>query len=302
MWRGWIDVARLEGFGCLEFDEYRAYVEDTILKQQIDKQTCNNTSNNHQQSPLSHLNNHLALGAVHSAANSLPPVGLNTSCLGPPPPSGVLGGPPQPAPPPPVSLADSAAHYGNAAIAAAAAAAFHQALSVGGPPPPQALHRLGVGPTSAVAVAAAAAATAANGQPPPPPPLLPGSGQHLSYTNGTNGSSTINIPGSVINSASRGSPPNVGQHHHHLHNTANNNTTATATTTNHNHNHSSERDQNHHHRRSTKRSHEELTHIDDVDVVSDIHSQDLDFPPRRIFKSEPLTTAALHHHRATRRA
>lgn len=171
LWRGWVDLQRLEGFGCLEFDEYRAYLEEAMLKQQIDKQqACNtgSTMNHHHHSAALAAN---VAAAAHLSANPLSPFGLNPSTyLGPSP--GSVGPPPgshhpgltanqtsqqqqqqqQQAPPhPPVSLAESAAHYGNAAIAAAAAAAFHQALSVAGggigPPPTshQALHRLSAG-------------------------------------------------------------------------------------------------------------------------------------------------------------
>lgn len=45
-WRGWLDIHRLEGFGCLEFDEYQAIKEDANSRQQIvDKQqTCNSSA------------------------------------------------------------------------------------------------------------------------------------------------------------------------------------------------------------------------------------------------------------------
>ncbi|XP_013779489.2 protein big brother-like [Limulus polyphemus] len=36
-WRGWFDVERLDGVGCLEYDEERAQVEDAILREQIDR-------------------------------------------------------------------------------------------------------------------------------------------------------------------------------------------------------------------------------------------------------------------------
>ncbi|XP_076325260.1 protein big brother-like [Tachypleus tridentatus] len=36
-WRGWIDVKRLDGVGCLEYDEERAKVEDAILREQIER-------------------------------------------------------------------------------------------------------------------------------------------------------------------------------------------------------------------------------------------------------------------------
>ncbi|XP_075212741.1 core-binding factor subunit big brother [Lycorma delicatula] len=36
-WRGWIDLERLDGVGCLEFDEDKAVIEDTMLRDQIDK-------------------------------------------------------------------------------------------------------------------------------------------------------------------------------------------------------------------------------------------------------------------------
>ena len=34
-WRGWIDLKRLEGMACLEFDDETAKIEDAILKQQL---------------------------------------------------------------------------------------------------------------------------------------------------------------------------------------------------------------------------------------------------------------------------
>lgn len=35
--RGWLDLERLDGVGCLEFDERRAAHEDAILREQIDR-------------------------------------------------------------------------------------------------------------------------------------------------------------------------------------------------------------------------------------------------------------------------
>lgn len=35
--RGWIDLERLDGSGCLEYDERRAAQEDAILRDQIDR-------------------------------------------------------------------------------------------------------------------------------------------------------------------------------------------------------------------------------------------------------------------------
>ncbi|XP_003746155.1 protein big brother [Galendromus occidentalis] len=35
-WRGWIDLERLDGIGCVEFDEDRARIEDAILRDQIE--------------------------------------------------------------------------------------------------------------------------------------------------------------------------------------------------------------------------------------------------------------------------
>ena len=34
-WQGWIDLIRLDGMGCLEFDEDLAQQEDLILKKQV---------------------------------------------------------------------------------------------------------------------------------------------------------------------------------------------------------------------------------------------------------------------------
>ncbi|GFR32026.1 protein big brother [Trichonephila clavata] len=36
-WRGWLDIERLDGVGCLEFDEERAQIEDAILREQIEE-------------------------------------------------------------------------------------------------------------------------------------------------------------------------------------------------------------------------------------------------------------------------
>ena len=35
--RGWLDLERLDGVGCLEYDERRAIHEDAILREQIDR-------------------------------------------------------------------------------------------------------------------------------------------------------------------------------------------------------------------------------------------------------------------------
>lgn len=35
--RGWLDLERLDGAGCLEYDEKRAFHEDAILRDQIDR-------------------------------------------------------------------------------------------------------------------------------------------------------------------------------------------------------------------------------------------------------------------------
>ena len=36
-WRGWIDLERLDGVGCLEYDEIRAAEEDAHLRDQIER-------------------------------------------------------------------------------------------------------------------------------------------------------------------------------------------------------------------------------------------------------------------------
>lgn len=36
-WRGWIDLERLDGVGCVEYDEDRGRIEDSILKEQIEQ-------------------------------------------------------------------------------------------------------------------------------------------------------------------------------------------------------------------------------------------------------------------------
>jgi hypothetical protein len=379
LWRGWIDLQRLEGFGCLEFDEYRAYLEDAMVKQSIDKQqTCNSLANN-QTNSIGRLNHHLgaapllppqsfnpATAAAAVAAittNSMippPPLGLN--CLGaggvgpigpppPPPPAPQSAGQPSgqvnnsnPAaglvPPPPVSLAESAAHYGNAALAAAAAAAFHQALSIGGqPPPPPPSQSLGLPGTSSSSSLAGVSHL----------PLVP---QHLPYSNGSNIIPTrqrSNSPPLTSGGSHHHTSP---QHHHFLNDTqATANSTNTNATTpqsngnsstsmqhnnqtnrsperenhnhhNHHHHHNNSSSHQHHQalnansssnnnnnnnynsirRQATKRAPEELAASDEVDVVSDINVHELDLPPRRIFKSEPITTSHLSQKAAARRA
>lgn len=37
IWRGWMDLRRLDGIGCLEFDSGRAEVEDALLREQADQ-------------------------------------------------------------------------------------------------------------------------------------------------------------------------------------------------------------------------------------------------------------------------
>ncbi|XP_074644810.1 core-binding factor subunit beta-like isoform X2 [Tubulanus polymorphus] len=36
-WRGWIDLQRLDGTGCLEYDDERAQVEDSVLREQLEQ-------------------------------------------------------------------------------------------------------------------------------------------------------------------------------------------------------------------------------------------------------------------------
>ena len=36
-WRGWVDLERLEGIGCLEFDDKAAAIEDAMLRDQIER-------------------------------------------------------------------------------------------------------------------------------------------------------------------------------------------------------------------------------------------------------------------------
>lgn len=36
-WRGWLDLERLDGVGCLEYCEERAAQEDALLREQIDR-------------------------------------------------------------------------------------------------------------------------------------------------------------------------------------------------------------------------------------------------------------------------
>lgn len=36
-WRGWIDLERLDGVGCVEYNEERAAAEDALLREQIER-------------------------------------------------------------------------------------------------------------------------------------------------------------------------------------------------------------------------------------------------------------------------
>lgn len=36
-WRGWLDLERLDGVGCLEYNEERAMAEDALLREQIER-------------------------------------------------------------------------------------------------------------------------------------------------------------------------------------------------------------------------------------------------------------------------
>lgn len=36
-WRGWLDLDRLDGVGCLEYNEEHAAEEDTLLREQIER-------------------------------------------------------------------------------------------------------------------------------------------------------------------------------------------------------------------------------------------------------------------------
>ena len=306
LWRGWIDLQRLEGFGCLEFDEYRAYIEEAMAKQQIDKQSSLGACNNSlpPAPPAQSLANGVAIQTAASqashmqAAAAAAAVAASNSMLGagllpppPPPPPQSLGGvpmihpqqqqqqppPPPPPPHPPVSLAASAeAQYGNAAIAAAAAAAFHQALSVGAP--------LGhaLGPL---------------GLPPPPPPhhmqaYTPGGASlaHLApqaqqppsqLTNGASFSPTRLSPSGQCN---QNSNPSCANSNNNNNKSTNNNENSASPAQ-----HSSASKKQQQQQQATKRPPEELgqTQLDEVDVVSDM-SPDEFAPPRRIFKSDPM--------------
>lgn len=36
-WRGWMDIERLDGVGCLEYDEDRARLEDALMREQVER-------------------------------------------------------------------------------------------------------------------------------------------------------------------------------------------------------------------------------------------------------------------------
>ena len=36
-WRGWLDLERLDGVGCLEYDEERGQLEDAVLREQMER-------------------------------------------------------------------------------------------------------------------------------------------------------------------------------------------------------------------------------------------------------------------------
>ncbi|XP_033625939.1 core-binding factor subunit beta-like isoform X2 [Asterias rubens] len=39
VWRGWVDLQRLDGIGYVEYDEDKARVEDSVLRQSMDQQS-----------------------------------------------------------------------------------------------------------------------------------------------------------------------------------------------------------------------------------------------------------------------
>jgi hypothetical protein len=42
-WRGWLDLERLDGVGCLEFDEESALLEDAKLREQVHSMAASRT-------------------------------------------------------------------------------------------------------------------------------------------------------------------------------------------------------------------------------------------------------------------
>ena len=46
-WQGWIDLIRLDGMGCIEFDEVLAHQEDLILRKQIKHYNNRTVADNH---------------------------------------------------------------------------------------------------------------------------------------------------------------------------------------------------------------------------------------------------------------
>lgn len=87
MWRGWIDLERLDGVGCLEFDETRAAEEDRMLREQVELWKVRGTAEmedkqryrmapgqhhphhpHHPQAAATHLNYHHHLHAAAAAA------------------------------------------------------------------------------------------------------------------------------------------------------------------------------------------------------------------------------------------
>ncbi|XP_071440739.1 protein big brother-like isoform X2 [Hetaerina americana] len=71
-WRGWIDLERLDGVGCLEYDEEKAQIEDAMLREQLDHYNQRlrefnehrKAYRNHHQSHSGHQSNHLPEGQI----------------------------------------------------------------------------------------------------------------------------------------------------------------------------------------------------------------------------------------------
>jgi len=69
VWRGWVDLCRLDGNARLEFDDERAMVEDAMLRQQIEQ--YNATMGGHMYSG-GHHHHHLLHHQLHQQASHSP--------------------------------------------------------------------------------------------------------------------------------------------------------------------------------------------------------------------------------------
>ncbi|XP_030757485.1 protein big brother [Sitophilus oryzae] len=87
-WRGWIDLDRLDGVGCLEFDEEAALNEDRLLRQQMERYSQRLRDFEDSKVPrrpdnLEELRMANNLAAAHGHHSHLAPVAATSRCHGP---------------------------------------------------------------------------------------------------------------------------------------------------------------------------------------------------------------------------